>query len=543
MQSGRDEYEHGRQGLSRRSLLKGALAGGAALTLPAVAAQAGSALSIGGLCPPSDFRTSLSVSTPFSEQVLATLALTDGEVTAHTLRELQLLYNRHGATEIYHRIATKKPAVNASGVDRARFARDLKMPFNPELGLFGSYGDAATYQDPPDFSDYPSIRTPGPWTSLTIEQMLPPMRQYGALAAREILNTGVRVEYWDLGNEVENGISGVTVYPFFPVTNYQAPNNVDPQIGTMSTAELIALPEDQRIAWCQAHLWPYVGRLLGAAAEGIRSVVPNARFSTHISDFGQRSPAVQLAFWETVKGVGYMPDLFGTSYYPTDGRTDLGASDRVAWLHGIATGLHSRYGRQMFIAEYAYPSGLMQPPYIFNDTVPGYPQNPTGQHDFTRDLVAWGVQSGLLAGIRPWAPDYCTNSGWEPMNWFSPSGSIATAKPALHAIQEALASHARPCTSTTSIPGVQLITRFYGRRHERGGLLVRLNTTSGTLNGLNVQLRRGRRIVASIAVGNIGVTPRDVVLRHHGPRLGAGRYELIVAEHGRTLIRRAITLT
>jgi hypothetical protein len=368
------------------------------------------------------------------------------------------------------------------------------------------------------------------------------MRQYGALAAREILNTGVRVEYWDLGNEVENGISGVTVYPFFPTTAYQAPNNVDPQIATMSTAALIALPEDQRIAWCQAHLWPYVGRLLAAAADGVRSVVPNARFSTHISDFGQRSPAVQLAFWETVNGVGYMPDLFGTSYYPTDGRTDLGAADRVAWLRGIAVELHRRYGKQIFISEYAYPSGLMQPPYIFNDTVPGYPQTPTGQHDFTRDLVDWGLTSGLLAGLRPWAPDYCTNSGWEPMNWFSPSGSIATAKPALHAIQEALASHGQPCASPTSRPGNRLITRFYGRHAERRGVLVRLNTTSGTLRGLTVELRRGGHVVARSSVIRVGVAPRDVILRHRGSRLAAGRYELIVAEGGRTLVRRVVTL-
>ena len=539
-----EDYDAASSGaLSRRSFLAGALASGAALCLPGVTGWSASALGASAPCPTTDFRTSLSVISPFSEEVLASLALTDGEVTARTLRELQGLYNRHGATEVYMRIATKKVAGQPNGLDRARFARDLGMPYNPELGLFGGYGDAATYQDPPDFSDYPSIRPPGPWTSLTIEQMIPPMREYGALAAREILATGVEVNYWDLGNEVENGIAGVTVYPFFPTTAYQAPNNVDPQIGLMSTAELIALPEDERIAWSQAHLWPHVGRLLAAAAQGIRSVVPSARFSTHISDFGQRSPAVQLAFWETVKAVGYMPDLFGTSYYPTDGRTDLGAADRVAWLRGIATELHHRYGRQMFISEYAYPSGLMQPPYIFNDTVPGYPQTPAGQHDFTHDLVAWGLESGLLAGLRPWAPDFCTNSGWEPMNWFSPSGSIATAKPALHAIQEALAAHAARCErSTPSQAGTQLVTRFFGRRHAPRGVLVRLSTTNGTLSGLVVELRRGGHVVAKSAVSRVGVTPRDVVLRLRGAHLAAGRYELVVSERGQTLTHRTVTV-
>jgi hypothetical protein len=395
------------------------------------------------VCPVPGWRTSLSVISPFSEEVLARYVVSDGTLKAHTIEQEQRLYEHHGATEVYMRIATKKTSATQNGVARASFARSMGLPYNPELGLFGTYGDAATYQDPPDFSDYPGIRLPGPWLSLDIDQMVVAMRQYGALAAREILATGVKVEYWDLGNEVENGISGVCVYPFFPIDNYRAPEKVDPAIGTMSTVELIAMPESDRIAWCQKHLWPYVGKLLAAAADGIRSVAGRgARFSTHVSDFGQRSPAVQLAFWQTAKSVGYLPDLFGTSYYPTDGRTDLGATDRVAWLRGIAQGLYATYGRKLFISEYGYPSSLMEPPYVFNDAVAGYPQTETGQYNFLHDLVSWGVESGLLGGIRPWAPDYCNNSGWAPMALFSLNGSEAVAKPGLRAIQDALAAHA-----------------------------------------------------------------------------------------------------
>ena len=448
--------------LNRREFLTSTVAAGAALWSAPPAAWGSPAPA--RRCPVPGWRTSLSVISPFSEAVLAGHTITDGTVTAHTLPELQRLYERHGATEVYMRIATKRTSATENGISRASFARSLGLPYNPELGLFGTYGDAATYQDPPDFSDYPSIRLPGPWLSLTIDQMVPAMRQYGALAAREILATGVKVEMWDLGNEVENGLAGVCVYPFFPVANYQAPNHVDPLIGTQTTHALIAMPEQERIAFCQAHLWPYVGKLLAAAADGVRSVAGRgARFSTHISDFGQRSPAVQLAFWESVRLVGYAPDVFGTSYYPTDGRTDLGASDRVAWLRGIAQGLHARYGKPMFVSEYGYPSGLMDPPYIFNDAVTGYPQTEQGQYDFLRDLVAWGVESGLLTGIRPWAPDYCTNSGWAPMSLFDLNGTVATAKPALHAITDALAAHA-----PARCPAPHHRRRRRVRRHRRG---------------------------------------------------------------------------
>ena len=130
--------------VSRRSFMHGAAAAGAALTsprwLPSVLAAP---------CSQRDFRVALSVS-PFTESVLGAVELTDGEMSAKTVREVQLLFNRHGATEIYQRIACRKhspqgPAQHGweRGLDRARLARDLNMPFNPEIGIFANYGDVA----------------------------------------------------------------------------------------------------------------------------------------------------------------------------------------------------------------------------------------------------------------------------------------------------------------------------------------------------------------------------------------------------------------
>ncbi len=427
--------------VSRRTLLAQGLSTGAVLAAPGFSALDAVAKAVSPACGVPSFRNSLSIS-PFAETVLASCALTDGASTARTLPELQHLFNRHGATETYMRIATLKHDNQgddelgwARGLDRARLSRKLGMPFNPELGLWAQYGDGSYYQQPPNFRDYPSIRVPGPWTALKLEQMLPIMRQYGELVARQILGTGVRVNYWDLGNEVESGVAGVTVRPLFPDNSYKPPNNVDPQIGKMTTAELISMPESERIAWSQKHLWPYVGQLLRATAEGIRSVDHSARFSTHISGFGQRTPAVQVAFWESCKSVGYLPHLLGSSYYPTDGKSTLGPLNTLAFMKDIALDLHRRFGRQLFIAEYGYPSATMPPPYPFNDTVSGYPQTPAGQAAFTHDFVAWGVKQGVLAGLRPWAPDYCTSSGWEPMSWFTLKGKLGRSKPALRAVQ------------------------------------------------------------------------------------------------------------
>lgn len=420
---------------SRRVFLGGAAAVGTAAALPAwptAAKNAPDGRPRGGL------RVSLSVS-PVTESVLGSLALADGSRTASTVTEVQRLFERHGATEVFVRVATLAHARSgdaeygfARAIERARLARDLGMPLNPELGLWDVYGDIRR-QPPPDFSDYPSIRLPGPWTTLTLGQMESALWQYGTLAARQILATGVRVNYWDLGNEVDWGIAGVAVRGLDP-TGYSPPDAVDPAIGQMTAVQLLQMPQADRIAWLQQHMWPYVGRLLAAAAQGVRSVDPAARFSTHLASIAVQDATFPVTFWEAMNRAGYYPSQFGTSLYPTNG--DPG--DRRAVFLNIADTLQQRFGRQLFFAEFGYPSGAMGPPFAWNTTQAGYPQTPDGQFRYLRDLVALSAAKGAVGGIRPWGPDYCLASGgWAPMSLFAEDGG---AKPALAAIQGGLRS-------------------------------------------------------------------------------------------------------
>src|SRR6185437_2654252 len=169
--------------------------------------------------PVPEFRVSVSVS-PFVETVLrAGVRFTDGAHTAGTTEELERLFVSHGANEVYARISTRQSLVRGAGdhsmdggLARARLAAALHLPFNPELGLFGSYGDVRC-QPPPDFSDYRDIVLPGAWSSLTLEQMKSALRAYGAAAAKQIAATGATVDIWDIGNEVEFGVAGVAARP------------------------------------------------------------------------------------------------------------------------------------------------------------------------------------------------------------------------------------------------------------------------------------------------------------------------------------------
>jgi arabinogalactan endo-1,4-beta-galactosidase len=378
------------------------------------------------------FRASVSVS-PFTESLLSRgIAYTDGTLTASTLADLQRLFVKYGATEVYARIATAPHATQgpadhslARGLDRARVAAALGLPFNPELGLFDVYGDVRC-QPPPDAALDPH------WTSLRLDQMVPLLRAYTAKTAREILSTGVKVNVWDLGNEVEFGVAGVAVRPMPGACDdtsgpnwYRPPEQIDPEIGKTSVEALMRLSGPKRIAWLTAHLWPSEAKLLAAAADGIRSIDPKARFSTHISGLSATRSAQAVAFFHAMRAGGYSPDELGLSYYPSS------TGDPLAAFQQTVTELRTRLDRPVFIAEFAYPSRPMEagPFKSWSRALPGYPLTPGGQAAILRAIVDWGRTHGV-SGIRPWAPDLAA-PGWSPMSFFTNRGKSAVAGPAL----------------------------------------------------------------------------------------------------------------
>ena len=247
---------------------------------------------------PAPFRVAISVS-PFTELLFSTgIVYSDGKATAKTVEELQKMFVAHGANEVYARIATsraKTPGFGDHSLDRglmrARLAKSLGLPFNPELGLFKVYGDVRC-QPAPDFSEYPELKIPAAWTALAIDQMLPILRSYGAIVAKMILETGVRVGTWDLGNEVDFGVAGVSPQPMPGGCDdlgsgskwYQPPDRVDREIGenvgSGPPSETTGSGAGGMAA--NSRVKPYEAQIFAAVAEGVRSVDPAARFSTHV---------------------------------------------------------------------------------------------------------------------------------------------------------------------------------------------------------------------------------------------------------------------
>ena len=393
-----------------------------------------------------EFRVSVSVS-PFAETILKTgTRFTDGSGTASTPTELQQLFVRHGANEVYARINTRQRYSGGAGdhsmnrgLERARMAAALHLPLNPELGLFASYGDIRC-QPAPDFTDH-GIQLPAPWNELTLEQMVVALRAYGGAAAKQIVDTKVDVRIWDLGNEVEFGVAGVAVKPMpggcdaaaGASQDYKPPNRIDPAIGAMSAVQLVQMSQADRMKWLREHLWPYEAKMLAAVAAGIRSVDPKARFSTHVSGIASTQPQFAAAFFTAMKDGGFLVDEAGVSFYPT---SSANPPNRLLAFKDMATAVRTAIGRPVFVAEFGYPSEKMSGVFSWNDAVPGYPQTADGQAAFVRELVTWGRKERMLSGIRPWAPELSA-PGWAPMSLFERRGLTVTARPALDAFAAA----------------------------------------------------------------------------------------------------------
>jgi len=304
-------------GFSRRRLLGGAAACAAALSLPAW----------GGRRPDTraDFRTGL-CATSFADGVFKDgVVYEDGLTKAANMLELQRLMMARGGNELFARLGSSRtPGPRSSEASmvaaqrRARLARSVDVAFNPEFLLCAHYGDMAG-QPEPDLSGYPGIALSRPWHELGIKEMCDALRVYGKIVAREILDTGVKVNVCDIGNEIEFGIAGVAIPPMAagiggPGWKYKAPDAVDPEIGKMTLGRFFMMPSREQVAWGQAHLWNYTGRILAAVAEGIREVDRHARFATHASAIAALMPEVFVGFYQSLDAMGFRTEQLGVSY-------------------------------------------------------------------------------------------------------------------------------------------------------------------------------------------------------------------------------------
>ena len=374
------------------------------------------------------FRMALSVS-PFTDRAFKngyTYELNGEQIS--NIEELEKMYMDNGATEMYVRIATKRhitdtdetdgqPDSNANvhtfdqAMELCKLAAKLNIPINPEVMCAYTYMDMET-QQAPRFDEYPEIyelQNGKDWTALSLDEIDVVLKAYGKFLAKEILQTGCTVNNWNLGNEANFGFAGVSL---------GLKTAVNPRLEKVSDFMRYIYPTFN-CGWLERNIWKYNAKEFAAVKEGILEAykelgidASDVRFSTHIATVVM-TPNACARYFNCLKDNGYEVDTAGISFYPS--APSLYVNSMTLFKKTVMA-INSKCGKQVFVAEFSYPSGEMSGTFAgWSKETKGYRNTEEGQADIYRDVVSWGLSHGVI-GIRYWAADY---EDWGTMGLFS----------------------------------------------------------------------------------------------------------------------------
>ncbi|MEJ2550609.1 MAG: glycosyl hydrolase 53 family protein [Anaerolineales bacterium] len=270
--------------------------------------------------------------------------------------------------------------------DLARRAQDAGL--RPYLVIFLSDGWADVNKQP----------VPEIWSGRTLEERAQLIREYSTEAVSRFMQAGIDLDFYEIGNEIDYGISGVFADP--------------------------AQARDP--ASLRETIWPDEAHLIRAAMDGVLEADEDARFMLHIAT--SWDPDFSAAFYRAMAESGVDYDYIGLSLYPS--AFGLAAYERFC---ETLDRLKADVGKPVILAETAYPA---EPPSggPFGDwkrTLPGYPLTPAGQAYWLADFLAGMRRRNDVAGVYVFGPDFWfSGEVWSPFALFDGEGR---ARPALAA--------------------------------------------------------------------------------------------------------------
>jgi arabinogalactan endo-1,4-beta-galactosidase len=296
---------------------------------------------------------------------------------------------RAGADSFRVRLWTGDDGPNGLRYATETALRAQAAGMRPYVVLFLSEGWA-------DFEKQPA---PAVWADLPYEDKVATIEAYAARVTQHLVNAGVKVDLFEIGNEIDFGVCGEFEEEW---------------------------PKRVSIDYMRARVWPRMAPILAAAQRGVRRVKPDARFVLHLTRWDE--PAYDLAFWQTMQAQGVTVDLAGLSYFPSSNGGTIPA------LLANAHTIHEALDRPVLLCETAYPSEPAFPGQFatWNQPVAQYPLDEAGQAAWLRDLLRATRASDDIAGAYYWSPEWLGSGMWDAFALFRADG---TAKPALRSLR------------------------------------------------------------------------------------------------------------
>jgi arabinogalactan endo-1,4-beta-galactosidase len=181
--------------------------------------------------------------------------------------------------------------------------------------------------------------------------------------------------------------------------------------GTPPTYVSIGNEIDSGMLWnvgnvCKGSPWSNLAQLINSGRSGVKSTGSTAKIVLHIS-WGSTNDATGRWWFDNIKVQGVQYDVIAISYYPY-------WHGSLSTLFKNIVDLRTRYGKEVIVAEFAYPWTLDWGDYTDNmigssELTPGYPATPAGQSAFFQDVVTTAKKAGAT-GVLYWGGEWVAGS-------------------------------------------------------------------------------------------------------------------------------------
>jgi arabinogalactan endo-1,4-beta-galactosidase len=223
---------------------------------------------------------------------------------------------------------------------------------------------------------------PSAWNGLSTADLQATIETHARQVATYYQSLGLNIEVFEIGNEIEFGICGVTL------SATPIPAGVDP----------VNDP-----AWMKENLWSKMAPLLTAAIRGVRSVYPSCKICLHIAGFGYSTDdVIAPGFFASMLSLGVPFDVAGFSYpylIVPEPVVPQPYFRQPKFLNALAAVRNMNL--EVDIVEFDYPAdprGILQTP------SPEYPLTPDGQAKFIQDLAT--TVKGTVSSLYYFYPDH-----------------------------------------------------------------------------------------------------------------------------------------
>src|ERR1700756_4119470 len=226
---------------------------------------------------------------------------------------------------------------------------------------------------------------PAAWANLSVSDTATAVQQYTNDTTSHLLAHGIKVDYYDIGNEILTGILN-----FLPGQRIPAPPGVN--VG-------------ESISYLQSSVWPIEATLLKAGIAGVRQADPNAKIVLHIES-ATNSPGMDTAyaFFKAMQDLGVPYDVAGLSlpYVDSTDLSSLTAADYFQRWNDLVNRIGA-LGKPIYIAENGYPAASLS---WFYPPMPDFPYTETGQAAYVHSQLIWASNNRNIIGWTWFYPEW-----------------------------------------------------------------------------------------------------------------------------------------